>query len=179
MLGEVPKKHPPMGGLITVPMTMCSMSSCRPCPIFYDRHRRPDYFQLRAGHYVRRFRPGDVFYTPLYHLTPAGINDESALRALGLAVGPGGFGNTDSRSTPSRRSGRLGLVARPHCLKILSERASELGKDISSSESFVGAREGPCRPRCARCSSTRACPASELRHGRPLPIDYESEAPKA
>ena len=54
MLGEVQKKDPPMGGLITVPMTKVRHVFMSPGPDLRDRHRRARLFPRRARHACRR-----------------------------------------------------------------------------------------------------------------------------
>ena len=49
MLGEVQKKHPPMGGLITVPMTKVRHVFMSPGPIFEIDTDEPDYFRGARG----------------------------------------------------------------------------------------------------------------------------------
>src|SRR5260370_15346429 len=96
MLGEVQKKHPPMGGLITVPMSKVRHVFMSPGPIFEIDTDEPDYFRGARAMHAGGFRPGDVVYNTFsYHLTPAGIMMESALRALGCAVVPARVVNTE------------------------------------------------------------------------------------
>ena len=97
MLGEVQKKNPPMGGLIAVPHEQGrGTSSCRPARSSRSTPTSPTISAARARCMPAGFRPGDVVYNTFsYHLTPAGIMMESALRALGCAVVPGGVGNTE------------------------------------------------------------------------------------
>ena len=67
-----------------------------PGPIFEIDTDEPDYFRGARAMHAGGFRPGDIVYNTFsYHLTPAGIMMESALRALGCAVMPGGVGNTE------------------------------------------------------------------------------------
>ena len=143
MLGEVQKKHPPMGGLITVPMTKVRHVFMSPGPIFEIDTDEPDYFRGARAMFAGGFRPGDVVYNTFsYHLTPAGIMMESALRALGCAVVPGGVGNTELQLDAIAAIRPSGYVGTPSFLKILIEKAAELGKDISSiKHAFVGATD--------------------------------------
>ncbi len=145
MLGEVQKKQPPMGGLITVPMSKVRHVFMSPGPIFEIDTDEPDYFRGARAMYAGGFRPGDVVYNTFsYHLTPAGIMMESALRALGCAVVPGGVGNTELQLDAIAAIRPTGYVGTPSFLKILIEKATELGKDISSiKKAFVGAEALP------------------------------------
>ena len=145
MLGEVQKKNPPMGGLITVPMSRVRHVFMSPGPIFEIDTDEPDYFRGARAMHAAGFRPGDVVYNTFsYHLTPAGIMMESALRALGCAVVPGGVGNTELQLDAIAAIRPSGYVGTPSFLKILIEKAAELGKDISSiRHAFVGAEALP------------------------------------
>src|SRR5712672_1364810 len=140
MLGEVQKKQPPMGGLITVPMSKVRHVFMSPGPIFEIDTDEPDYFRGARAMHAGGFRPGDVVYNTFsYHLTPAGIMMESALRALGCAVVPGGVGNTELQLDAIAAIRPTGYVGTPSFLKILIEKGAELGKDISSiKKAFVG-----------------------------------------
>jgi phenylacetate-CoA ligase len=91
------------------------------------------------------FRAGDVVYNTFsYHLTPAGIMMESALRAIGCVIVPGGVGNTELQLDAIAAIKPKGYVGTPSFLKILIEKAGELGKDISSiKHAFVGAEALP------------------------------------
>jgi phenylacetate-CoA ligase len=145
VLGEVQKKDPPMGGLITVPMSQVRHVFMSPGPIFEVDTDEPDYFRGARGMYAAGFRPGHVVYNTFsYHLTPAGIMMESALRALGCAIVPGGVGNTELQLDAIGAIRPNGYVGTPSFLKILVEKAAELGKDISSiRHAFVGAEALP------------------------------------
>ena len=145
MLGEVQKKNPPMGGLIAVPMSKVRHVFMSPGPIFEVDTDEPDYFRGARAMYAGGFRPGDVVYnTFAYHLTPAGMMMESAARALGCAVVPGGVGNTELQLDAIAAIRPTGYVGTPSFLKILIEKGAELGKDISSiKKAFVGGEALP------------------------------------
>jgi phenylacetate-CoA ligase len=145
MLGEVQKKDPPMGGLITVPMSRVRHVFMSPGPIFEIDTDEPDYFRGARAMFSGGFRPGDVVYNTFsYHLTPAGLMMEAALRALGCAIVPGGVGNTELQLDAIAAIRPKGYVGTPSFLKILVEKAAELGKDISSiRHAFVGAEALP------------------------------------
>ena len=145
MLGEVQKKDPPMGGLIAVPLSKARHVFMSPGPIFEIDTDDPDYFRGARAMYAAGFRPGDVVYNTFsYHLTPAGIMMESALKALGCVIVPGGVGNTELQLDAIAAIRPKGYVGTPSFLKILIEKAAELGKDISSiKHAFVGAEALP------------------------------------
>jgi phenylacetate-CoA ligase len=178
MLGEVQKKDPPMGGLITVPIGKARHVFMSPGPIFEIDTDEPDYFRGARAMYAAGFRPGDVIYNTFsYHLTPAGLMMESALRALGCAVVPGGVGNTELQLDAIAAIGPKGYVGTPSFLKILIEKAKELGKDISSiKHAFVGAEALPPSLRQMFVSAGMSCQQSYGTADLGT-IAYESEAP--
>ena len=145
MLGEVQKKNPPMGGLIAVPMSKARHIFMSPGPIFEIDTDEPDFFRGARAMFSGGFRPGDVVYNTFsYHLTPAGLMMESSLRALGCTIVPGGVGNTELQLDAIAAIRPTGYVGTPSFLKILIEKAQELGKDISSiKHAFVGAEALP------------------------------------
>ena len=144
-LGEVQKADPPMGGLITVPLAKVRHVFMSPGPIFEVDVDEPDYFRGARAMYAAGFRAGDVVYNTFsYHLTPAGMMMESALRALGCPVVPGGVGNTELQLDAIAAIKPVGYVGTPSFLKILLEKAAEAGKDISSlKKAFVGGEALP------------------------------------
>jgi phenylacetate-CoA ligase len=145
VLGAVQKKSPPMGGLITVPMSRVRHVFMSPGPIFEIETDEPDYFRGARAMHAAGLRPGDVVYNTFsYHLTPAGMMMESAARALGCAVVPGGVGNTELQLDAIEAIRPDAYIGTPSFLKILLEKAAELGRDISSlRKAFVGAEALP------------------------------------
>ena len=178
MLGEVQKKAPPMGGLITVPMSRVRHVFMSPGPIFEIDTEEPDYFRGARAMFAAGFRLGDVVYNTFsYHLTPAGMMMESALRALGCAVVPGGVGNTELQLDAIAAIRPTGYVGTPSFLKILIEKAAELGKDISSlRHAFVGAEALPPSLRQMFVTAGMTCLQSYGTADLGT-IAYESQAP--
>ena len=88
------------------------------------------------------------------------------MRALGCAVVPGGVGNTELQLDAIAAIRPKGYVGTPSFLKILIEKAAELGKDISSlKHAFVGAEALPPSAAPDVHRQGHDLPA-ELRHGR-------------
>jgi phenylacetate-CoA ligase len=145
VLGAVQKKSPPMGGLIAVPMAKVRHVFMSPGPIFEVETDEPDYFRGARAMHAAGLRSGDIVYNTFsYHLTPAGMMMESAARALGCAVVPGGVGNTELQLDAIEVIRPNAYIGTPSFLKILLEKGAELGKDISSlKKAFVGAEALP------------------------------------
>ncbi len=144
-LGAVQKKKPPMGGLLGVPLAQVQHIFMSPGPIFEIDTVEKDYFRGARAMYAAGFRAGDIVHNTFsYHLTPAGIMMETAARALGCIVVPGGVGQTELQLDAIEAIRPVGYVGTPSFLKILLEKAVELGKDISSiRNAFVGAEALP------------------------------------
>ena len=87
------------------------------------------------------FRKGDTLINTFsYHFTPAGLLTDNAARALGCAVFPGGVGQTDRQVEAINWYGINGFMGTPDFLKIVVDKADELGVDISSmTKALVGA----------------------------------------
>jgi phenylacetate-CoA ligase len=116
-----------------------------PGPIFEIDTDEPDYFRGARRMYAGGFRPGPRRLQHLL-LSPDARrhHDGIGLRALGCAVVPGGVGNTELQLDAIAGIRPDCYVGTPSFLKILIEKAAELGKDISSlKHAFVGAEALP------------------------------------
>lgn len=144
-LGAVQKTSPPMGGLLGVSLAEVQHIFMSPGPIFEIDTAERDYFRGARAMYAAGFRAGDIVHNTFsYHLTPAGIMMETAARALGCTVIPGGVGQTELQLDAIEAIRPAGYVGTPSFLKILIEKAAELGKDISSvRKAFVSAEALP------------------------------------
>ena len=128
MLGEVQKKNPPMGGLIAVPLSKARHIFMSPGPIFDPEGRAPDYWRTARALFAAGFRAGEVALNCFsYHLTPAGSMFETGLRHLGCAVIPGGVGQTEMQAQAIAQLAPAGYVGTPSFLKLILEKADELG----------------------------------------------------
>ena len=75
---------------------------------------------------------GVVHNTFAYHLTPAGRICESGAHALGCPVFPAGVGNTEQQVQAIAALKPRNYVGTPSFLRIILEKARELGADVSS-----------------------------------------------
>ncbi len=95
------------------------MSAHRRSSSFEIDTDEPDYFRGARAMHAGGFRVGDIVYNTFsYHLTPAGMMMESALRALGCAVVPGGVGNTELQLDAIAAIQPGGYVGTPSFLKL-------------------------------------------------------------
>ncbi|MBL6612510.1 MAG: AMP-binding protein [Reyranella sp.] len=144
-LTAMQKRNPPMGGLLSIPLAQVQHIFMSPGPIFEIDTAEKDYLRGARAMYAAGFRAGDIVHNTFsYHLTPAGLMMEAAARALGCAVVPGGVGQTELQLDAIEAIRPGSYVGTPSFLKILLEKADDLGKDISSiRKAFVSAEALP------------------------------------
>ncbi|HEX3536127.1 MAG TPA: AMP-binding protein [Stellaceae bacterium] len=142
---EWQRRDPPFGGLTTVPVGQFARVFASPGPIYEPQARRPDYFRMARALFAAGFRAGDLVHnTFAYHLTPAGAMLESAAEAIGCAVIPAGVGQSEQQVRTIADLKPAAYVGTPSFLKILLDKAQELGADISClTKAMVGAEAFP------------------------------------
>ena len=124
---------PPLGGLTTAPSSELDWVFCSPGPIYEPGRRDGDFWRMGRALYAAGFRRGDTVHnTFAYHLTPAGHMMEAGAHACGCVVIPGGVGNTEQQLQTISHIQPKGYVGTPSFLRILLEKAKELGLDVSS-----------------------------------------------
>jgi phenylacetate-CoA ligase len=83
--------------------------------------------------YAAGFRSGDLIHNCFaYHFTPGAYIFEGGARKLGCAVFPGGTGQTEQQIQAMVDLRPDGYAGTPSFLKIIINKAEELGADISS-----------------------------------------------
>lgn len=99
-----------------------------PGPIYEPESRRPDYWGFARALYAAGFRQGQLVHNCFsYHFTPAGSMMETAAHALGCTVFPGGVGQTEQQVQAMAHLQPDGYTGTPSFLKIILEKADELG----------------------------------------------------
>ncbi len=73
-----------------------------------------------------------------YHLTPAGMIFESGARAVGAVVLPAGTGQTDLQVRAARDVGTTAYAGTPDYLKVILDRAEEMGVTLGITRAAVG-----------------------------------------
>ena len=133
--------NPPFGGLNAIPPGEMSHLFLSPGPIAEGEGTSFDWWRGARSLFAAGFRKGDiVINTFSYHFTPgAWLTDHSA-RSLGCAVFPGGVGQTERQVEAINWYKINGFIGTPDFLKIVMDKADELGTDISCmSKALVGA----------------------------------------
>src|SRR5205814_684589 len=88
----------------------------------------PDYWRMVRALFAAGFRRGDLVHNCFsYHFTPAGSMLETGAHALGCTVFPGGVGQTEQQVQAMVNLKPDGYVGTPSFLKIILEKADELG----------------------------------------------------
>ena len=99
-----------------------------PGPIYEPEGRRADYWRMARALHAAGFRAGDLVHNSFgYHLTPAGSMMETAAHAIGCTVFPGGVGNTELQLQALAELQAVAYVGTPSFLRIVLEKADELG----------------------------------------------------
>ena len=130
---EQQKKDRPFGGYSAVSGSDLAYVFASPGPIYEPGTKRADFWRLARALHAAGFRSGDLVQNCFsYHLTPAGAMLDSGAHALGCTVIPAGTGQSELQA---RTMGDLrpdGYVGTPSFLKIILEKADEIGVDVSS-----------------------------------------------
>jgi len=146
---ELQKASRPFGGFAAARWGAGGTAPARvfasPGPIYEPEGRRPDYWRLARALYAAGFRGGDLIHNCFaYHFTPAGSMLETGAHALGCTVFPGGTGQTEQQVQALAELGADGYVGTPSFLRIILEKADELGvalprlkKALVSGEAFL------------------------------------------
>jgi phenylacetate-CoA ligase len=126
-------QRPPLGGLTAAPAGSLRRIYQSPGPIYDPEGGGADWWRMARALHAAGFRRGDIIHNAFsYHLTPAGAMLESGAEALGCAVVPAGVGNTDLQAQAINHIRPAGYVGTPSFLKIILQKAAEMGLDISS-----------------------------------------------
>jgi phenylacetate-CoA ligase len=104
-----------------------------PGPIYEPDGCGRDYWRAARALYAAGFRSGQLVHNAFsYHMTPGAFIMESGAHAVGCSVFPAGVGQTEQQVqaiTELRPDAYLGT---PSFLRILLEKGSEMGADLSS-----------------------------------------------
>jgi phenylacetate-CoA ligase len=123
----------PFGGLAATRWGDAKRVFASPGPICEPEGAAPDYWRLARALYAAGFRRGDLIHNCFsYHFTPAGSMLETGAHALGCTVFPGGVGQTEQQVDGIARLRPDGYVGTPSFLKIILDKADELGVALPS-----------------------------------------------
>jgi len=104
-----------------------------PGPIYEPEGGDTDYWRMARALFAAGLRAGDLVHNSFsYHFTPAGAMMESGAFALGCTVFPGGTGQTEQQVQAMAALKPDAYVGTPSFLKIILEKADELGVALPS-----------------------------------------------
>ncbi|WP_390911343.1 phenylacetate--CoA ligase family protein [Pseudosulfitobacter sp. SM2401] len=135
-LSEWQKARPPFGGIQVGKVTHVFQS---PGPIYEPGALDDDWFRMGRFLHAAGIGADDVVQNCFgYHLTPAGHMFESGARAVGAMVLPAGTGQTELQVTAARDVGSTAYAGTPDYLKIILEKADEMGVALGITKAAVG-----------------------------------------
>ncbi|MBC7709842.1 MAG: AMP-binding protein [Rhizobacter sp.] len=105
-----------------------------PGPIYEpEGHGSTAYARTARALYAAGFRAGDLVHNSFsYHITPGGWIMDAGAVALGCTVFPAGVGNTEQQIAAMLDLQPTAYTGTPSFLRILLEKADELGTPITS-----------------------------------------------
>jgi len=127
---------PPFGGIKTSNITHYFQS---PGPIYEPGRLRGDWWRLGRFLHASGVTASDIVQNCFsYHLTPAGMMFESAAAAIGAKVLPAGTGQTELQVQAAAHLGVTVYAGTPDYLKIILDKADEMGVKLGFTRAAVG-----------------------------------------
>jgi len=142
---ELQKRQHPFGGLAASGWGRLGRVFASPGPIYEPEGRARDYWRTARALFAAGVRPGDLVHNSFsYHMTPGGWLLEAGALALGCTVFPAGVGQTEQQVQAMADLQPNAYVGTPSFLRILLDKADELGlkvpaltKALVSGEAFL------------------------------------------
>jgi phenylacetate-CoA ligase len=129
----------PGGGYLPKPLHAYAHLFQSPGPIYEPGEVARDWWRVGRFLHAAGIGPGDIVQNCFaYHLTPAGHIFESGARAVGAAVIPAGTGQSELQARAARDLGATAYAGTPDFLKVILDRAEELGLRLSIAKAVVG-----------------------------------------
>ncbi len=131
-LADRQRLAPLFGGLTGIAPPELRQVFASPGPIYEPGSDRPDAWRFARALFAAGVRAGEILHNCFsYHFTPAGMMVESAARTLGCAVVPAGVGQTELQVQVMTHVRPQAYVGTPSFLKLIVDKADELGSDLS------------------------------------------------
>jgi phenylacetate-CoA ligase len=135
-LGAAQKLRPPFGGFSGPDFEYAFQS---PGPLYEPGSTSHDWWRFGRFLHATGIGVGDIVQNCFsYHLTPAGTMFENGARAVGAAVLPAGTGQTELQAQAAHDVGVTGYAGTPDYLKVILEKADEMGLTLAISKAAVG-----------------------------------------
>jgi phenylacetate-CoA ligase len=138
-LGRAQGAAAPFGGLTRMPAHGFAHVFQSPGPIYEPGGTDHDWWRVGRFLHACGVGPGDIVQNCFgYHLTPAGMIFESGARAVGAAVLPAGTGQTELQARAAHDVGVTTYAGTPDYLKIILDKADEMGLPLRITKAAVG-----------------------------------------
>ncbi len=138
-LGRAQTDYPPFGGFTTRPPAGFDQVFQSPGPLYEPGRRGGDWWRVGRFLHACGIGRGDIVQNCFsYHLTPAGMIFESGAEAVGATVLPAGTGQTDLQVRAAHDVGSTAYAGTPDYLKIILDRADEMGVALKITRAAVG-----------------------------------------
>ena len=136
---------PPLAGLNTTAPKKMARLFMSPGPIFDPQGRGADWWRFSRPMHAAGVRAGGLVQNCFsYHFTPAAFMVEAGAAKLGCTVIPAGAGQTEMQVQAMAELKPDTYIGTPSFLKIIIEKAREMGADISSvKQALMGAEALP------------------------------------
>jgi len=144
-LKDLQHNDAPFGGLTSTPARQLRHLFMSPGPIFDPEGTGQDWWRFARPMAALGLRKGHIIQNCFsYHFTPAAFMAEGGAARLGCPVIPAGIGQTEMQVQAMAELKPDAYVGTPSFLKIIIEKAREMGADISSVQrALVGAEALP------------------------------------
>ena len=138
-IGAAQKANPPLGGFADMSRASISHVFQSPGPIYEPGSNAGDWFRFGRALHAAGIGADDIVQNCFaYHLTPAGIMFESGARAVGAKVLPAGIGQTELQVRAAADIGTTAYAGTPDYLKIILDKADEMGETLKITKAIVG-----------------------------------------
>jgi len=138
-LGQAQGETAPFGGLTTREASQFAHIFQSPGPIYEPGGDSHDWWRMGRFLHACGVGKGDIVQNCFgYHLTPAGMIFENGARAVGAAVLPAGTGQTELQARAAHDIGVTAYAGTPDYLKIILDKADEMGLSLSITKAAVG-----------------------------------------
>lgn len=130
---ELQRQTPPFGGLEALDRKQIRRVFASPGPIYEVQGSETDPWRMARVLHAAGFRNGDLIHNCFsYHFTPGAFMFEGGAAKVGCGIFAGGVGQTEQQVQAMADLKPDGYVGTPSFLKIILEKADEMGADVSS-----------------------------------------------
>ncbi len=138
-LSRAQGEAPPFGGFTTVGPAEVEHVFQSPGPIYEPGRTGGDWWRMARFLNACGIGAGDIVQNCFsYHLTPAGMIFENGARAVGATVLPAGTGQTELQVRAAEAVGVTGYAGTPDYLKVILDKADEMGVSLKITKAGVG-----------------------------------------